>query len=212
MPPQSPPIRCPWVDLSKPDYVAYHDTEWGVPVMDDRLMFELLTLEGAQAGLSWYTVLRKRASYRLAFAGFDVETVARYTAADVARLLDNPGIVRNRLKVETTIGNARALLELRAAQGSFCAHLWSFVDGRPVVNAPRNLADFAATSPVSDRLSKDLKKRGFRFVGSTIVYALMQAAGLVNDHAADCHRQPEVAAMAAWADLRADQKTADRRM
>ena len=154
--------------------------------------------------MSWYTVLRKRENYRRAFANFDVEAVALYTAADVTRLLDDSGIVRNRLKVESTIGNARALLDLRAAQGSFCAHLWSFVDGRPIVNAPRSLADYPATSPISDALSKDLKKRGFRFVGSTIVYALMQAAGLVNDHAIDCRRQGEVAAMPAWADARQD--------
>ena len=207
MQPQQP-SRCPWVDLSKPDYVAYHDTEWGVPVMDDRLMFELLILEGAQAGLSWYTVLRKRASYRQAFADFEVEAVAGYTVDDIDRLLGNPGIVRNRLKIEATIANARALLALRAVQGSFCAYLWSFVDGRPIVNAPRSLADYPATSPVSDRLSKDLKQRGFRFVGSTIVYALMQAAGLVNDHAADCWRQAEVAALPAWADTRAGQERA----
>lgn len=191
-------VRCPWVDLGKADYVAYHDEEWGVPVTDDRALFELLVLEGAQAGLSWYTVLRKRPHYRAAFADFDVPTVAGFSAADAARLREDAGIVRNRLKIESAIGNARALLDVAASHGSFAAYLWSFVDGKPIINAPRTLADYVATSPQSDALSRDLKKRGFRFVGSTIVYALMQAAGLVNDHAVDCHRQAVVARMPGW--------------
>ncbi|MEX2481260.1 MAG: DNA-3-methyladenine glycosylase I [Gammaproteobacteria bacterium] len=196
--PAVPLARCPWVDLGKPDYVAYHDQEWGVPVTDDRSLFELLVLEGAQAGLSWYTVLRKRPHYRAAFAGFDIHRVAGFTAADAARLCEDAGIVRNRLKIESAIGNARALLEVAAEHGSFAAYLWSFVDGQPIVNAPRTLADYVATSTQSDALSRDLKKRGFRFVGSTIVYAFMQAAGLVNDHAGDCYRQAVVARMPGW--------------
>ena len=186
--------RCPWVDLTKPDYVAYHDDEWGVPVTDDRTMFEYLTLEAAQAGLSWYTVLRKRAAYRRAFADFDVDKVARYTPARVEKLMQDEGLVRNRLKLEAAVTNARAYIAVQEACGSFCRYIWSFVDGRPIVNTPRTRADYLATSPESDRLSKDLKKRGFKFVGSTIVYAHMQATGLVNDHAHDCFRGAEIAA------------------
>jgi len=184
--------RCPWVDLGKPDYVAYHDEEWGVPVHDDRTMFEYLTLESAQAGLSWYTELRKRAHYRRAFAGFDAAKVARFGAARIERLLADPGLIRNRQKIVAAVGNARCFLAVQDEWGSFCAYLWSFVDGRPIVNAPRSLADYRATSPESDRLSADLKRRGFKFVGSTIVYAHLQATGLVNDHAANCFRRLEV--------------------
>ncbi|MEQ8660544.1 MAG: DNA-3-methyladenine glycosylase I [Gammaproteobacteria bacterium] len=186
--------RCPWVDLGKPDYVAYHDHEWGVPEHDDRRLFELLVLEGAQAGLSWYTVLRKRAAYRAALAGFDPRAVARFTAADVDRLMHNEGVVRNRRKLESLAGNARAFLAVQAEQGSFATYLWAFVDGRPIVNSPRTLADYAATSAVSDALSRDLRRRGFKFVGSTIVHALLQAAGLINDHALDCFRRAEILA------------------
>lgn len=186
--------RCPWVDLTKADYVAYHDTEWGVPVRDDRLMFEYLTLESAQAGLSWYTVLRKRENYRKAFAGFDAARVARYTPAKIERLLQDPGLIRNRQKIVAAVGNARAYLEVQAEWGNFCDYIWSFVDGQPVVNAPRQLADYAATNAQSDRLSSDLKARGFKFVGSTIIYAHMQATGLVNDHAVDCFRRQEIIA------------------
>lgn len=184
--------RCPWVDTRKPDYVAYHDEEWGVPVHDDRVLFEFLTLEAAQAGLSWYTVLRKREHYRRAFAGFDPARVARFTAARIERLLQDPGIVRNRLKVEAAVNNARCFLRVQAEFGSFDAYVWDFVGGRTIVNAPRQLADYQATSPESDRLSRDLKQRGFRFVGSTIMYAHMQATGMVNDHSVDCFRRAEL--------------------
>jgi DNA-3-methyladenine glycosylase I len=184
--------RCPWVDLGKPDYVAYHDREWGVPVHDDRLMFEYLTLESAQAGLSWYTVLRKRAAYQRAFAAFDPVKVARFGPARIERLLADPGLIRNRQKIVAAVGNAARFLEVQAEWGSFCAYLWAFVDGRPICNAPRSLAEYRATSPESDRMSADLKRRGFKFVGSTIMYAHMQATGLVNDHAANCFRRLEV--------------------
>ncbi|MBV62310.1 MAG: DNA-3-methyladenine glycosylase I [Nevskiales bacterium] len=183
--------RCPWVDLSKPDYVAYHDQEWGVPVHDDRKQFEFLTLEAAQAGLSWYTVLRKRAHYRRVFADFDPEQVARFNAQDEARLLADPGIIRNKLKVRAAINNAARFLEIQAEFGSFDRYIWGFVANAPTLPPPKTLADYRATSPESDALSKDLKRRGFKFVGSTIVYAHMQAAGLVNDHSADCFRRQE---------------------
>ncbi len=185
--------RCPWVDLSKPDYVAYHDDEWGVPVHDDRRLFEFLTLEAAQAGLSWYTILRKRANYRRAFADFDAEKVARYSAAKIEKLLLDPGIVRNRLKVEAAVNNARQFLKVQAEFGSFDAYIWRFVEGRPIVNRLRTLKDYPGRTPVSDAISKDLKQRGFRFVGSTIIYAHMQATGMVNDHALDCFRRQELA-------------------
>ncbi len=184
--------RCPWVELDKPDYVAYHDDEWGVPVHDDRTMFEFLLLEGAQAGLSWYTVLKKRERYREAFADFDPEGVARFRPARIEKLLADPGLIRNRLKMQAAVSNARAFLAVQEEHGSFCDYLWSFVGGQPIVNAPRTRADYAATSPESDALSRDLKKRGFKFVGSTIVYAHMQATGLVNDHSRDCFRRKEI--------------------
>ncbi len=189
-----PVTRCAWCG-DDPLYQAYHDTEWGVPLHDDRALFELLTLEGAQAGLSWITVLRKRETYRQAFAGFDPEKVARFTEADQAALMLNPGIVRNRLKIASTIDNARAFLAIQAEFGSFDAWLWRFVDGQPIQNQLRSLADAQASTPLSDELSKALKKRGFRFVGTTICYAFMQAAGLVNDHVTDCFRHQEVAAL-----------------
>lgn len=172
--------------------VRYHDEEWGVPQHDDVKLFELITLEGAQAGLSWSTVLKKRENYRRAFADFDPRKIARFNKRSVARLLDDPGIIRNRLKVESTISNARAFLRVQEELGSFDAYLWGFVDGAPIVNRFRRLADVPASTAVSDRLSKDLKKRGFRFVGSTICYALMQAAGLVNDHEVGCFRYREL--------------------
>jgi DNA-3-methyladenine glycosylase I len=180
-------IRCDWAG-SDPLYVAYHDQEWGVPVHDDRALFEFLILEGAQAGLSWITILRKRENYRAAYDNFDPAKVARYGPAKVAELLTNPGIVRNRLKVAASIGNAQAFLALQEEFGSFDAYIWRFVDGRPRVNAWRTLAELPATSPESDALSKDLKQRGFRFVGSTICYAHMQATGMVNDHLVSCFR------------------------
>jgi DNA-3-methyladenine glycosylase I len=187
-------VRCAWCG-DDPLYQAYHDTEWGVPLHDDRALFELLTLEGAQAGLSWITVLRKRETYREAFANFDPAIVARFTEADQAALMLNPGIVRNRLKISSTVDNARAFLAIQAEFGSFDAWLWRFVEGRPIQNSLRSLADAQASTALSDELSKALKKRGFRFVGSTICYAFMQAAGLVNDHTTDCFRHREVAAL-----------------
>ena len=186
--------RCPWVDLSKADYVAYHDLEWGVPVHDDRRLFELLTLEGAQAGLSWYTVLRKREAYRKAFANFDPEKVARYGKRQIDALLKNDGIIRNRAKIEAAINNAKKFLDVQEEFGSFDAYIWHFVDGRPVVHNFRSLKDYRATSPESDALSKDLKQRGFRFVGSTICYAHMQATGMINDHTVSCFRRQAIIA------------------
>ncbi|GFO64551.1 DNA-3-methyladenine glycosylase I [Geomonas paludis] len=185
------PNRCGWAG-SDPLYCAYHDLEWGVPVHDDRLLFEFLTLEGAQAGLSWITILRKRDGYRRAFASFDPELVARFSEADQARLMADPAIVRNRLKIGSTIDNARAFLAVQQEFGSFAAYLWRFVDGVPIQNAWRSLAEVPARTEISDRLSRDLKRRGFRFVGSTICYAMMQAVGMVNDHTVDCFRWREL--------------------
>ena len=184
--------RCPWLDLSKPDYIEYHDKEWGVPVHDDRTIFEFLTLEGAQAGLSWYTVLRKRTAYRKAFADFDLAKIARYKQHDLELLLDNPGIIRNQQKILATINNARRFLEVQAEFGSFDAYIWGFVGGKPVVHKLRRLQDYPATSTESDALSKDLKQRGFKFVGSTICYAHMQATGMINDHVVGCFRRREI--------------------
>ncbi|MCA9148141.1 MAG: DNA-3-methyladenine glycosylase I [Planctomycetales bacterium] len=184
--------RCPWVDLTKPDYVAYHDEEWGVPVRDDRTMFEFLTLESAQAGLSWYTVLKKRENYRKAFAEFDPAKVAKFSAAKLEKLLANPGLIRNRLKLTAAINNAQRFLEVQKEFGSFTDYIWGFVDNQPVVNSPRVIKDYPTRSAQSDTLSKDLIKRGFKFVGTTIIYAHMQATGMVNDHAADCFRRAEV--------------------
>lgn len=186
--------RCPWVDLTKQDYLDYHDREWGVPVHDDRRLFEFLTLEGAQAGLSWYTVLRKRENYRLAFDHFDPEKVARYDEQQVAALLGNPGIIRNRLKILAAINNAQRFLEIQDAFGSFAAYMWRFVEGRPIVHDIRTVSDYQATSPESEAMSKDLRQRGFKFVGSTICYAHMQAIGMVNDHSVDCFRRQEIIA------------------
>jgi len=180
--------RCPWSEGVSPTYLEYHDREWGVPVHDDRKQFEFLILEGAQAGLSWSTILHRREGYRRAFAGFDPVKVARFTPARVAKLLSDPGIIRNRLKVAAAVHNARAFLELQAAFGSFDAYIWNFVGGKPVRNRWRRQSDVPATSPVSDALSKDMKKRGFRFVGSTTLYAHLQATGLINDHLVSCFR------------------------
>lgn len=187
------PVRCPWCGTD-PLYTAYHDEEWGVPVHDDRTWFEFLVLEGAQAGLSWITILKKRENYRKAFDGFDVQKVARYTPAKIERLLQDPGIVRNRLKVAAAVSNAKAFIAVQKEFGSFDAYMWQWVDGKPVVNRPRTIRDVPPRTELSDRISKDMKKRGFRFVGSTIVYAHMQATGLVNDHLVDCHRHPDRAA------------------
>ena len=183
--------RCPWVDLSKPDYVAYHDLEWGVPVHDDRRMFEFLILESAQAGLSWYTVLRRREGYRRAFDNFDPERVARFGDAQVAALMQDAGIIRNRAKIESAIVNARCFLGVQEEFGSFDAYIWGFVDGTTKVNDIRSLADYPTTSPEAESLCRDLRQRGFRFLGPTICYAHMQATGLVNDHSWDCFRRQE---------------------
>jgi DNA-3-methyladenine glycosylase I len=180
--------RCAWAGSGDPLMIAYHDREWGVPVHDDRLLFEFLILEGAQAGLSWRTILHKRDNYRRAFHRFDPERVAGYRARDVRRLLGDPGIVRNRLKIESTIDNARAFLDVREAFGTFDAYIWQFVEGKPVRNAWKSLRQIPARTTQSDAMSKDLKKRGFRFVGSTICYAFMQATGMVNDHTVGCFR------------------------
>ena len=189
----APQNRCPWAGLKDPVYIAYHDEEWGVPVHDDRLHFEFLILEGAQAGLSWSTILHRREGYRKAFAGFDPHKVARFTKASVRKLLQDTGIIRNRLKIESAIGNAKAFLEVQEEFGSFDAYVWRFVDGRPKVNRWRTMKQIAPTTRESDALSKDLKARGFRFVGSTIVYAHMQATGLVNDHLVACFRHAPLA-------------------
>jgi len=183
--------RCPWC-LGSEQYLRYHDEEWGVPVHDDRQLFEFLILEGAQAGLSWSTILSKRENYRKAFAGFDPEKVARFGARQAKKLLADAGIVRNRLKIHSAIDNARAFLEVRREFGSFDAYLWGFVDGRPLQNLRRGMNQVPARTPLSDAISKDLKRRGFRFVGSTIVYAFMQAVGMVNDHLTGCFRRTQL--------------------
>ena len=177
--------RCGWVG-TKPHFIAYHDREWGVPIHDDRKHFEMLLLEGAQAGLTWETILLRREGYRRAFASFDPKKVARFTAKQKAQLLKNPGIIRNRLKVDSAVTNAQAFLSVQEEFGSFDAYVWSFVSGEPIVTRRKRMRDVPATNPVSDTLSKDLKKRGFRFVGSTIVYAYLQSAGLIDDHMDDC--------------------------
>jgi len=185
-------VRCAWAGTD-PLYVAYHDGEWGVPVGDDVRLFEFLVLEGAQAGLAWITILRKRDAYRRAFAGFDPKRVARFDASKVEKLLLDPGIVRNRLKVQSAVDNARAFLEVQKEFGSFSAYQWGFVGGRPLQNRPASMKAIPPRTDVSDAFSKDLKRRGFSFVGSTIVYAHMQAVGMVNDHVVDCFRQRQVA-------------------
>lgn len=190
------PVRCGWTRNGNELYLKYHDTEWGVPAWDDRTQFEFLILEGAQAGLSWSTILNKREGYREAFAGFDPERIAGFGKREIAKLMNNPGIVRNRLKIEAAIGNARAYLEFQSKHDGFAKHLWSFVGGKPVQNNIRLHEQVPATSPQSDALSKDLKKRGFRFVGSTIIYAHMQATGMVNDHLTGCFRYKQVKALA----------------
>ncbi len=183
-----PKQRCPWArnDLLQ----AYHDEEWGTPPHDDRVLFEFLILEGAQAGLSWETILKKRDAYRDAFARFDPEKVARFGAADERRLLIDPGIVRNRLKISSAVSNAKAFLDVQSEFGSFDVYVWRFVGGKPIVNAWKSMKEVPATTTESGAMSKDLKKRGFRFVGSTICYAFMQAVGMVNDHETSCFRYP----------------------
>ena len=186
-----PPARCPW-GASDPLYVPYHDEEWGVPLHDDRRLFEMLVLEGAQAGLSWLTILRRREGYRRAFDRFDPRAVARYDARDVERLLADGGIIRNRLKIDSAINNARAFLAVQEEFGSFDRYVWGFVDGRPTQNAWTTLEEVPAQTPVSNAMSRDLRKRGFTFVGPTICYAHMQATGMVNDHLVGCFRHREV--------------------
>jgi DNA-3-methyladenine glycosylase I len=186
------PSRCAWAPLADPDYLAYHDEEWGVPVHDDVRLFEMLTLEGAQAGLSWSTILHKREGYRRAFAGFDPAKVARFTSARMELLLRDPGIVRNRLKVESTVANARATLAVQEELGSLDAYLWGFVDGTPIVGGWHAMSDIPAETAESRAMSKDLKRHGFRFVGPTVCYAFMQACGLVNDHVTSCFRWREL--------------------
>ena len=180
--------RCKWAEGVSLEYIEYHDKEWGVPVWDDQVQFEFLILEGAQAGLSWSTILNKRAGYRKLFAEFDVQKVARFTPKRIAKILQDPAVVRNRLKVESTVSNAKAFIAVQEEFGSFSDYIWGFVDGKPIQNRFKKDSDVPATSPESDALSKDLKKRGFRFVGSTIMYAHMQATGLVNDHVTSCFR------------------------
>ncbi|MFT4415071.1 DNA-3-methyladenine glycosylase I [Fredinandcohnia humi] len=178
--------RCGWVN-EDPLYIDYHDHEWGVPVYDDRLLFEFLNLEGAQAGLSWYTILKKRENYRVAFDNFDPTKIVQYDEKKIDELLSNTGIVRNKLKINAVVTNARAYFKVVEEFGSFRTYIWSFVDGKPVQNHFQSLSEVPASTVISDRMSKDLKKRGFKFVGSTICYAFMQAAGLVNDHIISCH-------------------------
>lgn len=187
--------RCPWAG-DDPLYIDYHDREWGVPVDDDRALFEMLLLEGAQAGLSWITILRKREQYRAAFDGFDAARIARYGKRDITRLMANPGIVRNRLKIAAAITNARCALAITERDGRLADYLWRFVGGEPVINRWRRMRDVPATTPQSDAMSKQLKKDGFKFVGSTICYAFMQSVGMVNDHLVDCPRHRQTAAMA----------------
>jgi DNA-3-methyladenine glycosylase I len=184
--------RCAWAAAANPGMCDYHDREWGVPVHDDRTHFEFLILEGAQAGLSWSTVLRKREAYRKAFADFDPEKVARFTSKRIEKLLLDPGIIRNRLKIESTVRNASAFLKVQQEFSSFDAYCWRFVGGKPKLNRLKSMQQIPATSPESDAFSKDLKQRGFNFVGSTIIYAHMQAIGMVNDHLTDCFRYREL--------------------
>jgi DNA-3-methyladenine glycosylase I len=187
------PRRCEWAPESEPLYLAYHDEEWGVPSHDDAHLFEMLVLEGAQAGLSWSTILRKREGYRSAFVGFDRESVARFGARDVRRLMADAGIVRNRAKIDAAIGNARAAIEVADEHGSLDTYLWAFVDGRPIRNRWRKLEDIPAETDTSRVMSRELKRRGFRFVGPTICYAFMQAVGMVNDHVVHCFRYRDLA-------------------
>lgn len=186
--------RCPWCG-DDPVYVAYHDQEWAVPVYDDRLLFEMLILEGAQAGLSWLTILKKRPAYRRAFHEFDAAIMARYNASSIRRLMADPGIVRNRLKIEAAIGNARACLRIHEQYDSFAEFIWQFVDGRPLLNRRRSMRNIPARTRQSDHMSRELKQRGFRFTGSTICYAYMQSVGMVNDHLVRCFRHEQVRRM-----------------
>jgi len=184
--------RCAWVPSDNPLYVQYHDEEWGVPVHDERLLFEFLVLEGAQAGLSWLTILKKRENYRAAFDQFNPQKIALYDEKKIAELMQNSGIIRNRLKIEATVINARAFLEIQAKHNTFDSFIWNFVDGKPIVNRWKNIKEIPPKTPLSDAISKELKKKGFKFVGSTILYSHMQATGMVNDHTTDCFRFEEI--------------------
>jgi DNA-3-methyladenine glycosylase I len=186
--------RCPWLDTSKLDYVKYHDEEWGIPVYDDQKLFEYITLESAQAGLSWYTILKRRDGYRNAFANFDIQIVAQYSPEKVEGLMLNPEIIRNRLKINATVNNAQRFIEIQAEFGSFSDYMWSFIDHKTIVHDMKESKDYQATSAQSDAWCKDLKKRGFKFVGSTICYAHMQACGMYNDHSNDCYRKTQIIA------------------
>ncbi|WP_417592415.1 DNA-3-methyladenine glycosylase I [Owenweeksia hongkongensis] len=179
--------RCGWLN-NDPLYIKYHDEEWGVPVHDDQKMFEFLLLETFQAGLSWFTILKKRESFREAFTQFNYKKIAQFNDEDFERLMNDSGIIRNKLKIRAAINNAQRFMEVQKEFGSFCKYIWGFVDHKPIINKPKTLKDVPATSPISDALSKDLKKRGFKFVGSTTIYAHMQACGMVNDHTTDCFR------------------------
>ncbi len=188
--------RCPWLDTTKPDYVAYHDQEWGVPVHDDKKMFEFIILESAQAGLSWYTILKRRDGYKAAFANYNVHDVAAFNEDKIDELMQNSAIIRNRLKIKAAITNAQAFIKIQQEFGSFCNYLWGFVDNKTITNEFSTLADYPATSDVSDvsdKISKDMKSRGFKFFGSTICYAHLQACGLINDHSKTCFRKAELA-------------------
>ena len=184
--------RCPWLDTTKADYVAYHDEEWGVPVYDDQKLFESLTLESAQAGLSWYTILKRREGYRAAFENFDVNKVALFNDEKVEALVLNPEIIRHRGKINAAINNAKLFIEIQNEFGSFSKYMWGFVDNKTIVNHWRNMSDYPTTTKESDAWSKDLKKRGFKFVGSTICYAHMQACGMVNDHSSNCYKRSQI--------------------
>lgn len=184
--------RCPWLDTTKPDYVIYHDEEWGVPLYDDTKLFEFITLESAQAGLSWYTILKKRSGYKKAFANFDVQIVAQFTQDDVERLMLDEGIVRNRLKIAATVNNAKRFIEIQKEFGSFSNYQWQFVGNKPIISNLNNVEDYPAITEASTSFAKDLKKRGFKFLGPTTVYAHMQACGMVNDHSNDCFRKEEI--------------------
>lgn len=187
-----PKSRCPWLDESKTDYVKYHDLEWGVPVYDDHKFFEFLILESAQAGLSWYTILKRRQGYQDAFSNFDVNKVAEYDEGKVEELMLNPAIIRNRGKINAAINNARLFIKIQNEYGSFSDYIWSYVKNKTIVNEYTNLSDYPTTSPESDALSKDLKNRGFKFIGSTICYAYMQACGMVNDHSLNCYKRKQI--------------------
>jgi len=185
-------VRCPWLDISKADYVKYHDEEWGVPVHDDKKMFEFLILESAQAGLSWYTILKRRAGYKKAFANFNVNKVANFEETKVEELMQDSSIIRNRAKIKAAISNAKLFIEIQKEFGSFSKFLWNYVDNKTIVNNVKSIDDYLATSPISDQISKDLKKRGFKFFGSTICYAHLQACGLINDHSEACFRKKQI--------------------